>query len=115
MQIPQYSTFKIATYETFLKINKIFSFFFSKKLKNYASYKKKHEKNLFFFHLLHLCTKFQSPVSNNEKIKHYRSPYKVHSVTRYSKAIDNNKFHIQNDEGSQDFSAYSLYELQRGK
>ena len=39
-----------------------------KKLKDYVSYKKAHDYKP-FFHLLHLCTNFQSHMSNNIFLK----------------------------------------------
>ena len=70
----QCSLYKIATYEAFLINTKILSF--SKKLENYASYKKKIPRiKTFFFHVLHLSSKFKSFRFNNKKnLKLNRSP-----------------------------------------
>ena len=64
MQKPQCSTFKIATCETFLNEKQNLDFFQKKKKKGKPT-KKKIQEQKPFFHILHLCTKFQSPRSNN--------------------------------------------------
>ena len=51
--------------EAFSTNTKILSF--SKKIENYASYKKIPRMTTFFFHILHLCSNFQSFMSNNKK------------------------------------------------
>ena len=69
----QCSTFKIATCETFLKITKISII----KKKNYASSKTNPKIKTIYdrvLHLLHQCTKFQSPRSNNNLFSRTRSP-----------------------------------------
>ena len=93
MQNLQCFFYKVATCESFLINTKILRF--KKKNRNYASYKKITRIKTFFFHVLHLPSKFQSFRFNNKKKSKTESVPLIDNTNELIRKILSEQLHNQ--------------------